>query len=50
MLSLYTNHPYDVLCIAKTKTHTKKKTLRSSKGKIERVLYLKPDYWQQVQS
>jgi transposase len=37
-----------VSCIAKTKTHTKKKTLRSSQAKTERVQKLRSEYWQQV--
>jgi putative transposase len=35
--------------IAKTKTHTKKKTLRSSQAKTERVQKLRTEYWQKVQ-
>ncbi len=34
--------------IAKARTLTKKKTLRSSQGKTERVQHLKTEYWQQV--
>lgn len=34
--------------ITKTKTHTKKKTLRSSQAKTERVQNLKSEYWQKV--
>lgn len=36
-------------CIAKTKTNSKKKTLRSSQGKTERVQNLRTEYWQKVQ-
>ncbi|MDZ8056624.1 MAG: IS630 family transposase [Aulosira sp. ZfuCHP01] len=36
-------------CIAKTKTHSKKKTLRSSQAKTERVQELRKEYWQKVQ-
>ena len=36
-------------CIAKTKTNTKKKTLRSSQAKTERVQNLRGEYWQKVQ-
>lgn len=36
-------------CITKTKTHTKKKTLRSSQAKTQRVQNLRVEYWQQVQ-
>ncbi|NEQ18697.1 MAG: IS630 family transposase [Microcoleus sp. SIO2G3] len=41
-------YEYDVSCITKTKTYTKKKTLRSSQGKTERVQKLRTEYWQQV--
>jgi transposase len=37
-----------VLCIAKTKTNTKKKTLRSSQAKTERVQKLRIEYWEKV--
>ncbi|MBH8575498.1 IS630 family transposase [Nostocaceae cyanobacterium CENA369] len=36
-------------CIAKTKTNSKKKTLRSSQGKTERIQNLRTEYWQKVQ-
>lgn len=36
-------------CIAKTKTNTKKKTLRSSQAKTRRIQNLRCEYWQQVQ-
>ena len=38
----------DVLCIAKTKINAKKKTLRSSQGKTERVQKLRIEYWEKV--
>lgn len=38
----------DVLCIAKTKINTKKKTLRSSQAKTERVQKLRIEYWEKV--
>jgi hypothetical protein len=37
-----------VLCIAKTKTFTKKKTVRSSQAKTERVQKLRIEYWEKV--
>jgi putative transposase len=37
-----------VSCITKTKTYAKKKTLRSSQGKTQRVQKLRTEYWQQV--
>jgi putative transposase len=37
-----------VLCIAKTKTNTQKKTIRSSQAKTERVQKLRIEYWEQV--
>src|SRR4028118_386585 len=39
-----------VWCITKTTTHTKKKTLRSSQGKTERVQKLRIEYWEKVKS
>lgn len=36
-------------CIAKAKTYSKKKTLRSSQAKTERVQELRTKYWQKVQ-
>ncbi|MEH2388380.1 MAG: transposase [Nostoc sp.] len=38
----------NVLCITKTKTNTKKKTLRSSQAKTERVQKLRIEYWEKV--
>ncbi|WP_086760565.1 IS630 family transposase [Nostoc sp. 106C] len=38
----------NVLCITKTKTHTKKKTLRSSQAKTQRVQSLRIEYWEKV--
>ena len=38
----------NVLCIAKTKTNTKKKTLRSTQAKTERVQKLRIEYWEKV--
>ena len=38
----------DVLCIAKTRINTKKKTLRSSQAKTERVQKLRIEYWEKV--
>jgi putative transposase len=38
----------NVLCIAKTKTNTQKKTIRSSQAKTERVQKLRIEYWEQV--
>lgn len=35
-------------CIAKAKINTKKKTLRSSQAKTERVQNLRSEYWEQV--
>lgn len=41
-------HKYNVSCVAKTKTYTKKKTIRSSQGRTQRVQSLRIEYWQQV--
>lgn len=41
-------YKYDVSCIAQAKTNTKKKTLRSSQAKTERVQKLRSKHWQQV--
>ena len=38
----------DVLCIAETEINAKKKTLRSSQGKTERVQKLRIEYWEKV--
>ena len=38
----------DVLCIAETKVNAKKKTLRSSQGKTQRVQKLRIAYWEKV--
>ena len=38
----------DVLCIAKTKINAKKKTLRSSQAKTQRVQKLRIEYWEKV--
>ena len=38
----------NVLCITKTKTNTKKKTLRSSQAKTERVQRLRIEYWEKL--
>ncbi len=40
---------YDVPCFTATSTHIKKKTLRSSQARTERVLELRLDYWNKVQ-
>ncbi|WP_223270178.1 IS630 family transposase [Nostoc sp. 'Peltigera membranacea cyanobiont' 213] len=37
-----------MLCIAKTRINTKKKTLRSSQAKTERVQKLRIEYWEKV--
>ena len=41
-------HQYDVPCIAKTATDTKKKTLRSAQAAKDRVQKLRGEYWEQV--
>lgn len=39
-----------VWCITKTRTNTKKKTLRSSQGPTERVQKLRIEYWEKVKN
>jgi transposase-like protein len=39
-----------VWCITKTRTNTKKKTLRSSQGQTERVQKLRIEYWEKVKN
>jgi transposase-like protein len=41
-------HQYDVPCVAKTATDTKKKTLRSAQAAKDRVQKLRGEYWEQV--